>query len=105
MITLEKMIRKALLLNWKLWVYIEPHNKLIPDLKVLILDVDNEELGSDNFTPSVVEEQGYIELLSIHDIQGILLNMNYNSETDINKVLKYITYYIKHDAYLTETKK
>ena len=96
----EEIIREAQLLDWKLWIYIEPYDKLTSTLKVIVLDADNEELGHDDFTPLVAENQGYKELLSIHDLQGVLSNMKYSHNMDINKVIKHIAYYVEYDAYL-----
>ena len=85
-------------------IYIEPYDTLKSNLELIVIDSDNEKLGNDGFTPLIIEERGFKEFLSVHELQGILINMGYNSDTVIDKILSHIAYYLEYDAYLSENK-
>uniref|UniRef100_A6W0N4 DUF7716 domain-containing protein n=1 Tax=Marinomonas sp. (strain MWYL1) TaxID=400668 RepID=A6W0N4_MARMS len=88
------LIAKASNLEWNLWVYSEPCESLTLDIQCLAIDADNAVLGADGFTPIEVESRGFQELISMQDLQAVLKN------TDSQKAVKAIDYYVKNDAYL-----
>jgi hypothetical protein len=91
---LSDLVAKASTLPWNLWVYSESFANLGPDTQCMVLDADNAELGSDDFTPLEVEACGYQELISMQDLQVIVKN------TDSSKIINAIDYYVKNDAFL-----
>ena len=91
---LSDLVAKASTLPWNLWVYSEPFTSLSLDTQCLVLDADNADLGSDDFTPLEVEKCGYQELISMQDLQVIVKN------TESSKIINSIDYYVKNDAFL-----
>lgn len=96
---LETLIMNVSSLNWKYWVYCEPYEKLALDLNCVVLNVDECELGSDDFTPLIVENYGFCELISIQDLQGLIKNTN-SSENDVSSVLIALENFIEKDGYI-----
>jgi hypothetical protein len=93
---LKDLIAEADSLEWNLWDYSEPYSSLIPETQCMAIDVDNSELGTDEFTPLEVETCGFQELISMQDLQVVL------KSTNNQMAVKAIYYYVKNDAYLTE---
>jgi hypothetical protein len=90
------LIAKADSLEWNLWVYSEPYVLLTSDTQCMAIDADNTELGTDDFTPLVVQECGFQELISMQDLQAVL------KDIDSQIAVKAIDYYVKNDAYLPQ---
>ena len=100
--SLHDVIKEAMKLDWKLWVYYNPKEELRQNTRVMLLDIDNEKFGNDDIIPLIAEKNGFEEFLSVHDIQGILINMECDPDTNIEKALRHIIYYFENDAYYIE---
>ena len=98
--TLSKLIENAGQQSWKLWIYVEPYSKISGELRCITVDVDNAELGSDGFTPQVVQDKGMIEFISMQDLQGILKYLSESSVSDESTAIEHIYYFLEHDSYL-----
>ncbi len=86
--------------SWQEWVYIDRAGVKDVGLKCLVLDPDNTELGSDDFTPEPVEHLNMVEFLSIQDLisvkEGILKK---NPMADISDICNAAIFYFENDAF------
>lgn len=87
--------------TWNLWIYAEPYEYLSTETQCAVLDVDKADLGADGFTPIEIEKIGYIELISMQDLQVITGRVSKKwGGFDSAKIIEAINYYIVNDAYL-----
>lgn len=89
--------------SWKHQVFAEKPQSLDLKSRCIIIDTDLAELGKDDFTPLIAEQEGMQELLSIQDIRDVRAYLkNLGFEGNIQLELFAIQYYFDRDAYPTE---
>lgn len=87
--------------SWKECVYIQDTISPSVSTPCLVINDDEAELGSDDFTPIEAEKRGMVEFLSIHDLQGVLRNLEHiepNSAPEIKCAAA--VYYFENDAFM-----
>ena len=100
---IEQLLKDILKLDWRLWVYCEPYTELTLELNCLVINVDDCDLGNDGFTPLVIENNGFCELISIQDLQGVI-KKSYTNEGDLHRYLDALQYFINNDSYISDQK-
>lgn len=89
--------------SWKNWVFTSDPQNMNSKSRCLVIDTELAELGKDDFTPLIAEQEGLEEFLSIHDILSVreyLKNIWFvgNSKAELFEV----QYYFDRDAYPIE---
>lgn len=98
---LKEVILELDKLSWKYWVYSESYEEFNGEIKCLVLDVDNVDLGSDNFIPLEAEKRSYRELISVQDLQSVVENARLVLKNNQEEYLiRAVEFYIENDAYL-----
>ncbi|MEM7719998.1 MAG: hypothetical protein AAF222_12420 [Pseudomonadota bacterium] len=86
--------------SWTHFVYMSDPRSPDLDSACIIVDSDEAELGTDNFTPLIAEQLGLLEFLSIHDLQSVREYLgNLGIKDDRRKELFACRYYFERDAY------
>ncbi|MDX8354533.1 hypothetical protein [Cognatiyoonia sp. IB215182] len=87
--------------SWKDWVFIQIEEKISSSSRCLVIDTNEAELGSDNFTPLAAERLGMKEFLSIQDLQGVLKYLaHYQTNASTAAKCAAATYYFEYDAFM-----
>ena len=70
----------------------------------LVLDWDEEEVGSDGDLPFAAEKRGFVSFLSIQDIQSVKMNLEDGGPppVDPETFFKATLHYWKMDSYIPE---
>lgn len=86
--------------SWKGCVYLSDPKSLKLETICIIVDDNEEELGSDGFTPLVAELLGMCEFLSIQDILMVREYLgNLGIKSDEHKETYASKYYFERDSY------
>jgi hypothetical protein len=87
--------------SWKDCVYIKSGTLVSPSSSCLVIDGDEAELGTDGFTPWEAEKRGMAEFLSIHDLQGVIENLQHHqTDPSADALCVAAVYYFENDAFL-----
>ncbi|QWK81310.1 DUF7716 domain-containing protein [Ochrobactrum sp. BTU1] len=98
---LEKVFRNLAQYSWKEWVYIERTDVRDSKTKCLVLNPDNAELGSDDFTPEPVERLDMVEFLSVQDLVSVKENLLRNRPgATIFDMCDAAVFYFENDAFV-----
>lgn len=98
---LGKIFRSLGQYSWNEWVYIERTDVRDSETKCLVLNPDNAELGSDDFTPEPVERLDMVEFLSVQDLVSVKENLlRQKPEATISDMCNAAVYYFDNDAFI-----
>lgn len=100
--TLGDVLNDISRFSWKDCVYITT-GAIEPSTLCLVINDNDAELGTDDFTPLEAERRNMEEFLSIHDLQSVIQNLqHYTSDASIELKCAAAVYYFKHDAFMPE---
>lgn len=105
-LTMEEVIANISDYSWKNWVYCKRDKNINSKTECIVIDPDEADLGSDNFTPSIAEELGMDEFLCVQDISAAVEGLRMwmpNASQDHTTMA--VVYYFENDAFLTEDNK
>jgi hypothetical protein len=102
--TLGDVLNDLTQYSWKNWVYVQSEGVISPTTPCLVIDTEQAELGSDDFTPLEAEKHQLSEFLSIQDLKDIVEYLE-RSQTDpsIETKCAAAAYYFKNDAFMPKS--
>ena len=103
-VTLGDVLNDLTQYSWKNWVYVRSEGVVSPAIPCLVIDTEQAELGSDNFTPLEAEKHQLSEFLSIQDLTDIIEYLERDQpDSSIETKCEAVAYYFKNDAFMPKS--
>ncbi|WP_123639914.1 DUF7716 domain-containing protein [Altererythrobacter sp. FM1] len=98
--TLAEVLDNLSSYSWRDWVYLRRNLPITVESECIVLNPDEAELGSDDFTPLQVEQHAMEEFLSIQDIRSVQDHLKkVNPEATRAEFCDAVHYYFENDAF------
>jgi len=92
--------------SWNECVYLKSEEKFAPSMPCLVINDNEAELGSDDFTPLEAEKRQLSEFLSIQDLKDIIEYLERDQiDPSIETKCAAAAYYFKNDAFMPKPTK
>ena len=105
-VTLGDVLNDLTKYSWKNWVFVQNEGIVSPATPCLVIDTEQAELGSDDFTPLEAEKRQLSEFLSIQDLKDIIEYLERDQiDPSIETKCAAAAYYFKNDAFMPKPTK